>query len=59
VDDTEEWDEWLAETLPPRGEGYYKDITLTPEQEESIETYLRCFVPWVLGSNLTEESNNE
>jgi hypothetical protein len=55
VDDREDWDEWITEMLPPRGVGYFKDITLTPEQEESIETYLRCFAPWVLGEGLTDE----
>lgn len=59
VDNTDQWDEWLVEMLPPRGTGYFKDITLTVEQEESVETYLRCFAPWVLGTNLTEENNNE
>ena len=58
VDSTDEWDEWPVDKLPPKGRGYFKDITLTPEEEESIETYLRCFAPWVLGTNLTEESND-
>ena len=55
VDNTDEWDEWLMDKLPPKGMGYFRDIALTPEQEESIETYLRCFAPWVLGEGLTNE----
>jgi hypothetical protein len=55
VDDTGERDEWITEMLPPRGVGYFKIITLTVEQKESIETYLRCFAPWVLGKGLTNE----
>jgi hypothetical protein len=56
VDDREGWDEWITEMLPPRGVGYFKDITLTPEQAESIETYLRCFAPWVLASRSEEQT---
>ena len=57
--DARQWDVWYYYQLPPKGTGVCNDITLTPEQEESIETYLRCFVPWVLGRNLTEENNDE
>ena len=55
VDGKDQWDEWPVDKLPPKGRGYFKDITLTPEQEESIDTYLRCFVPWVLVEGLTNE----
>ncbi len=56
VDNTDEWDEWPVDKLPPKGKGYFRDITLTPEQEESIETYLRCFAPWVLASRSEEQT---
>ena len=66
--------EWDVFTLPVRGNreagqslapkhrrilGNWGDVPLIPEEADLIDTYLRCFAPWVLGSNLTEESNNE
>ncbi len=59
--------EWDIFTLPVRDNeqaygkirGNWGDVPLIPEEADLIDTYLRCFVPWVLGSNLTEESNNE
>lgn len=39
--------------------GKWSDVILTPEEVNLVETYLRCFAPWVLGTNLTEENNNE
>lgn len=39
--------------------GKWNDVILTHEEVNLVETYLRCFVPWVLGTNLTEENNNE
>lgn len=53
--DARQWDAWYYDKLPPKGTGVCNDITLTPEEEESIETYLRCFAPWVLGKGLTNE----
>ena len=59
--------EWDIFTLPVRDNyeahgkirGNWGDVPLIPEEADLIDTYLRCFVPWVLGRNLTEESNNE
>lgn len=39
--------------------GNWGDVPLTHEEADLIDTYLRCFAPWVLGTNLTEERNNE
>ena len=39
--------------------GQWDDVRLTLIQVNEIETYLRCFAPWVLGRGLTEENNNE
>jgi hypothetical protein len=27
--------------------GYWNDVTLSPDDVEQIEAYLRCFAPWV------------
>ena len=59
--------EWDIFSLPVRDNeqaygkirGNWGDVPLIPEEADLIDTYLRCFVPWVLGSNLTEENNNE
>lgn len=58
--------EWDVFKLPLRDNeknskiiGNWGDVPLIPEEVDLIETYLRFFVPWVLGSNLTEENNNE
>lgn len=34
--------------------GQWGDVTLTREQVNEIETYLRCFAPWVLASRSEE-----
>jgi hypothetical protein len=61
-------DEWDVFTLPVRDNrrghsgkilSNWGDAPLTFEEADLIDTYLQCFAPWVLGSNLTEESNNE
>jgi hypothetical protein len=31
--------------------GNWGDVRLTPEEVNLVETYLRCFAPWVLGGN--------
>ncbi len=54
VDDAQ-WDIWYHNKLA-KGAGVLNCITLTPEQEESIETYLRCFAPWVLASRSEEQT---
>jgi hypothetical protein len=38
--------------------GTWGDVLITFAEADLIDTYLRCFAPWVLGSNLTEESND-
>lgn len=57
------WDKnEIGKSLAPeyrRARGLGGNITLTREQVDEIDTYLRCFAPWVLGTNLTEERNNE
>jgi len=35
--------------------GNWGDVPLTHEEADLIDTYLRCFVPWMLGRNLTNE----
>lgn len=37
--------------------GRWGDIHLTREQVNNVETYLRCFAPWVLGEGLTQNEN--
>lgn len=39
--------------------GRWSDVMLTSEEVNLVETYLRCFAPWVLGEGLTEENDNE
>lgn len=39
--------------------GKWNDVILTHEEVNLVETYLRCFAPWVLGEGLTEENDNE
>lgn len=36
--------------------GRWGDIHLTRDQVNEIETYLRCFAPWVLGEALTGDN---
>lgn len=46
----------LDESLPPldrRWTGYWHDVDLTMNDVDTIETYLRCFAPWVM-----EKENN-
>jgi len=57
------WDRFSLplRTHPPRHThmyGQWGQLSLTRKQVDEINTYLRCFAPWVLGSNLTEESND-
>lgn len=33
--------------------GYWDDVNLSREDMDQIETYLKCFAPWVLGEDLT------
>ena len=55
--------EWDIFTLPVRDNeqaygkirGNWGDVPLIPEEADLIDTYLRCFVPWVLGEGLTNE----
>jgi hypothetical protein len=55
--------EWDVFKLPLRDNdeahskirGNWGDVPLIPEEVDLIETYLRCFVPWVLGEGLTNE----
>ena len=35
--------------------GNWGDVPLTFEEADLIDTYLRCFAPWVLGKGLTNE----
>jgi hypothetical protein len=35
--------------------GRWGDIYLTRDQVNEVETYLRCFAPWVLGPQTNEE----
>ena len=42
-----------------RLKGRWGDIHLTRAQVNEVETYLRCFAPWVLGETLTGEENND
>jgi len=35
--------------------GNWGDVLLTHEEADLIDTYLRCFAPWVLGKGLTNE----
>jgi hypothetical protein len=35
--------------------GKWGDVILTLEEVNLVETYLRCFAPWVLGKGLTDE----
>jgi len=42
-----------------RLKGRWSDIHLTRDQVNNVETYLRCFAPWVLGETLTGEENND
>jgi hypothetical protein len=35
--------------------GNWGDVLLTFEEADLIDTYLRCFVPWMLGRNLTND----
>lgn len=37
--------------------GRWGDIHLSRAQVNEIETYLRCFAPWVLGEGLTQNEN--
>lgn len=37
--------------------GRWGDIHLSLAQVNEIETYLRCFAPWVLGEGLTQNEN--
>jgi hypothetical protein len=44
--------------LPPEEQrlaGRWNDIQLTHEQVDGIETYLRCFAPWALEEELTDD----
>lgn len=62
-----EWDLFDIQLLPnqPHGMKYkwgdgglygaFNDVQLTLEQANEIETYLRCFAPWVLPSRSEEE----
>ena len=53
--------EWDIFTLPVRDNeqaygkirGNWGDVPLIPEEADLIDTYLRCFAPWVLGEGLT------
>jgi hypothetical protein len=60
--------EWDIFTLPVRDNeqaygkirGNWGDVPLIPEEADLIDTYLRCFAPWVLasrseGRNLTND----
>jgi hypothetical protein len=55
--------EWDIFSLPVRDNeqaygkirGNWGDVPLIPEEADLIDTYLRCFVPWVLGKGLTNE----
>lgn len=41
----------LDEFMPPldrRWTGYWQDVDLTVGDVDTIETYLRCFAPWVM-----------
>lgn len=38
-------------------QGRWGDIHLSRAQVNEIETYLRCFAPWVLGEGLTQNEN--
>lgn len=40
-----------------RLKGRWGDIHLMRDQVNEIETYLRCFAPWVLGEGLTQNEN--
>lgn len=37
--------------------GNWGDVHLSLAQVNEIETYLRCFAPWVLGEGLTQNEN--
>ena len=39
-----------------RLKGRWGDIHLTRAQVNEVETYLRCFAPWVLGEGLTHDA---
>jgi hypothetical protein len=44
--------------MPPadrRYAGHWNDVTLSAEDVQIIETYLRCFAPGVLGEPTNEE----
>jgi hypothetical protein len=53
--------EWDIFTLPVRDNrewqgkilGNWGDVQLTYEEADLIDTYIKCFVPWMLGRNLT------
>lgn len=39
--------------------GRWGDIHLSRAQVNEIETYLRCFAPWVLGYSLTKQGHGD
>ncbi len=50
--------EELDSSMPPadrRYAGHWNDVTLSAEDVQIIETYLRCFAPGVLGEPTNEE----
>lgn len=49
----------VGTSLPPaeRGvAGYWQDVTLSWDDVEQIETYLRCFAPWAFEENTDAET---
>lgn len=63
---SEDWDEFhlplhlnietnlIREPAERRIKGRWGDIHLTRDQINNVETYLRCFAPWVLEGGLTD-----
>lgn len=54
----EDWDDFRLPLGERKLKGRWGDIILTHEQVNEIETYLRCFAPWVLGDTLTEKEDS-
>ena len=58
--------EWDIFTLPVRDNeqaygkirGNWGDVPLIPEEADLVDTYLRCFAPWVLVSRSERGGNN-
>ena len=55
-DTSDDWDYInfnRADTFKART--YFNDVQMTEEEVQEVETYLKLFAPWVLGSPLTKE----